>query len=114
MKEKLMLWYECDFKLFTWSILQIMLGKFSSRELAEMYAKQVKLIHWEDRVEMKTALQKQDMKKVQKIAENAEVEDYVDADLYRHFLCKMFLYELFYLFLGISLLVFIVLFIEGR
>lgn len=114
MKEKLMLWYECDFKLFTWSILQIMLKRFSSRELAEIYARQVKLVHWEDRIEMKTALQKQDMERVQEIAENSEVEDYVDTDLYKHFLWKVLLYELFYLFLGISLLVFIVLIIEGR
>lgn len=104
MKEKLRLWFECDFKLFSWCVLQLVLHRFTTKELAEMYARQVKLVHWEDKAEMKSALEREDMKAVQKIADKAETEDYIDSDLYMYFLRRIMFYEIVYILLGILLL----------
>lgn len=113
MREKIRLWFECDFKLFSWSILQVILGKFTTRELAEMYSRQIKLVNWQDKMAMRNALAKEDMKEAQRIAEKAETEDYIDENLYNHFMFKLIGYELFYIFIIILLLI-IVFNIEGR
>lgn len=113
MKERIKLWFECDFKLFSWCVLQIVLGRFETRELAEMYSRQLKLVNWEDKAEMKKAIKEKDFKKAEEIARNAEVNDYIDKELYNRFMYKIIKYELFYIFL-ISLFIFIVLNIGRR
>lgn len=105
MKERIKLWFECDFKLFSWSILQVILHRFTTRELAEMYSRKVKLVNWQDKMEMRNALAKEDMKEAQKIAENAETEDYIDEKLYSHFMIKLLGYEIFYTIIFILLLI---------
>ena len=99
MKEKIKLWFECDFKLFSWCVLQIVLGKFETKELAEMYSRQLKLVNWEDKAEMKKAIKEKDFKKAEEIARNAEVNDYIDKELYKYFIYNILIYEIFYIIL---------------
>lgn len=114
MIERFKLWFECEFLVYMKLVWMMALRKIDIKDLAEMTNTKIIYKDWTQKLAIKNAIKRNDVKQMKKLIEEAEIEERFDEEGYKAFLRTILRYQIFSLVCIAGLLLILVFIIGGR